>query len=163
VNLRRVLLIINGLAFAGYGVASMLRPGIPATFSKITLDNPIAFTEVTAMYGGLQAGLGIVFLASAFRTHTLQTGLLVMIAAMGGLAVARAYGIALYGIDWYNGAACAYEAGSVVVAIVALTRSSESGSVSQTRLAAAELSDLVDPAASLAGADPSPAVSEKAN
>jgi hypothetical protein len=74
------------------------------------------------MYGGLQTGLGLLFLTAAVDTRLAPYGLVAMIFVLGGLALGRCLGMALDGVDEYNRGAFLYESTSALLAAVALWR-----------------------------------------
>ena len=105
----RILLGTNGAAFALYGLACVISPEIVGGYTGMELPNPGSLTEVAAMYGGLQAGLGLVFLSSALRPARAGDGLRLMVVLLGSLALGRTVGLLAYGYSAYNVSALVYE------------------------------------------------------
>jgi len=118
----RILLGFTGLAFAGYGVYCALDLGIVLRTTTIAFRSSAGAVEARAMYGGLQTGLGLVFINAAANSRLTAHGLVVMIFTLGGLALGRALGSAIDGIDDYNAGAFAYESASALLACFALWR-----------------------------------------
>jgi hypothetical protein len=116
----RILLGLTGVAFAGYGVYCAYDLDMIVRLTGIAFRAPSAAVESRAMYGGLQTGLGLLFLNSAVNPRMTAYGLVAMVFVMGGLAVGRAIGISTDGIDDYNQGALIYEATSAVLAGVAI-------------------------------------------
>jgi hypothetical protein len=116
----RILLGANGAAFALYGLACMFSPEIVGEYSGMQLMNPGSLTEVAAMYGGLQAGLGVVFLSSAFRPARAGDGLRLMVVLLGSLALGRTVGLLAYGYSAYNVSALVYESVVALLAFAAI-------------------------------------------
>jgi hypothetical protein len=116
----RVVLGLTGLMFAAYGLACLFVPSLPAGYSGMALPNASAVTEVVAMYGGLQAAMGVLFLYCTVRTEHLRAGLVAMVALVGGLALSRAFGLVVHGASEYNLGAVVYETTTTVLGVVAL-------------------------------------------
>lgn len=116
----RLLLVANGAAFALYGLACLASPGLVAEYAGMELPGPSALAEVAAMYGGLQAGVGLLFLYCAFRPQRVPQGLGLMVVLIGALALARTIGLLMHGPSAYNLSALAYESVTVALAFLAL-------------------------------------------
>src|SRR3972149_52498 len=71
----RLILIVTGLAFASYGFACLVSPPLVAQYSGMELPTVSAITEVVAMYGGLQLGVGLLFIVCAAHPTRLTLGL----------------------------------------------------------------------------------------
>jgi hypothetical protein len=119
-TLGRIVLGLTGLLFAGYGLACLLRPDLPAGYAGIELLGASGATEVAAMYGGLQLAMGILFLRTAVRLENVVLGLIVLVTLVGGLAVGRAFGLMVHGPSAYNVGAIVYEASTAVLGIVSM-------------------------------------------
>lgn len=118
----RIVLGLAGLSFAGYGVACLVDPDVAANYIGMQLGNVSTTVEVIAMYGGLQIGVGVAFLA-CIAPPRVAGGLRLLALLVGSLAVARGIGIALHGTGGsYNAGAVAFELFFVVLAVVALQR-----------------------------------------
>lgn len=115
----RILLAANGAVFALYGLGCLLSPIMVAEYAGMELPGPSALAEVAAMYGGLQAGIGMLFLYCARWPNWVRPGLAVMVVLIGALALARTLGLLMHGISAYNMAALAYESVSALLAFVA--------------------------------------------
>ncbi|MFP6641526.1 MAG: DUF4345 family protein [Myxococcota bacterium] len=116
----RILLFLVGIAFAPYGLMCLMDPQAVAEYTGMQLPNASALVEVVAMYGGLQFGLGALFIFWALRVEHLRTGLFVLVVTLGCLALGRAVGLLVHGTSVYNLAALAFESLSSVLGIVAL-------------------------------------------
>jgi hypothetical protein len=116
----RILLAFTGLMFAVYGLVCLVNPGLPAGYAGMELPGISASTEVVAMYGGLQTGLGLLFITWAWRPHLVVPALTVLLFSVGGLALARVTGLVRSGVDPYNLGAVGYEATTAILAAVAL-------------------------------------------
>jgi hypothetical protein len=117
----RIVLGLTAIMFGGHGAMCLLNPETIATESGIGLPSPGAATEVRAMYGGLEFALGAYFAASASRAQWAHNGIIVLVVAFSGLALARGAGLLMQaGADAYNVRAVVYEGMSAVLGLVAL-------------------------------------------
>jgi uncharacterized membrane protein len=89
----RLILALAGLAFIGFGVAFLVSPEPMARFVDLELVTPTALTEVRAMYGGLEIGLGVFLLTALGRRDHVAMGLRVALFAFAGLALGRLVGL----------------------------------------------------------------------
>ncbi len=96
--LSRITLWLGGLGFLGFGIACLVAPLEVLAAAGVTLSGPVAATEVRAFYGGLEIGLGLCLVLAALRSHYRRSGLLLCLAAYGGIALARAAGMAIDGV-----------------------------------------------------------------
>lgn len=117
----RFILALNALTFLAYGIVCVFSPQVPAGFIGLILTangDTTATIEFTAMYGGLQSAIGLVLGWYALRRERVPTGLGVMATLFAGLGIARAIGLAAYGVDHYNGGGVIYELGFAVIAAI---------------------------------------------
>ncbi|MEK7258559.1 MAG: DUF4345 family protein [Pseudomonadota bacterium] len=124
--LGRTILWISALVFIAYGIVSLMSPAIPAGFAGLVMSNGDAAAEIGAMYGGLQTGVGIFCLVSVIRLEYYRAGLLLLVTAIGALALARLLSL-LIGTDTvtaYTWGALAYEIVTAILAAIALGQSS---------------------------------------
>ena len=98
----RIILAFTGCIFAVYGLMCLVDPATPAGYAGMELAQASASTEVIAMYGGLQIGLGALLVAWAWRPHLVVPALVVTLFCVGGLALGRASGLMRNGVDAYN-------------------------------------------------------------
>jgi hypothetical protein len=115
----RIWLALNGVLFLVYGLVCVVAPNLPAGYAELVLPTATARTEVSAMYGGLQAGLGALLCWSAMRPERVAHGLVVLVVLIGSLALGRAYGIVANGATAYNVGAIVYEATAAGLGFVA--------------------------------------------
>ena len=118
--LGRILLFGVGLIFAIYGFVCLTQPEAATRYSGLVLTGAKAEAEVAAMYGGLQIGLGVLFLAGTFRSQYLYVGLVAMVVTLGSLALGRGFGLVVYGLSTYNLAAFAFETVASILGILSL-------------------------------------------
>lgn len=122
--LGKIVLWVSGAIFVSYGIACFLSPELPAGYAGLNIGSGDAYAEMSAMYGGLQTGVGVFCIICALRVSLQRAGLLLLTLAIGALAFARLYGA--WDADWMVGAytwgALAYETITAVLATVALRR-----------------------------------------
>lgn len=89
--LGRTVLSVSALVFTAYALVSVVAPELPAGFAGLEMTNGDAYAEVGAMYGGLQAGIGLFCLLAARNPDFYRAGLVLLFLAVGLLAIARLY------------------------------------------------------------------------
>ncbi len=93
----RILLAVQALLLAGFGLAYFIRPQEMANLSGMLLMEPAALTDVRAYYGGLQLGLGLYLLLALLRTDLLRAALMLLVLLYASLFFARLGGLWLDG------------------------------------------------------------------
>jgi hypothetical protein len=88
----QIALMTAAAGFAGFGVASLIRPTILERVD-VHAQSARGTTELRAMYGGMELGLGAFFLAAMFRPEWEQAALAAQAMGLGGLAASRLAGI----------------------------------------------------------------------
>ena len=107
--LARVIVALNGIMFFLYGGLCLFDPNTPATLTSVHIIGSSGMVETSAMYGGLQLAMGIFLVLSTRSLQRTVIGLEVLAYIMGGLGLARAVGISVYGADSYNVGVASYE------------------------------------------------------
>jgi hypothetical protein len=122
--LGKVVLGISALAFISYGLVSVVSPEVPAGFAGLEMASGDAFVEVTAMYGGLQTGVGLFCLLALLKSEFYRPGLVVLVLGVGTLACARLFGLVMTteAVTSYTYGALIYEFSTAALAVVALLR-----------------------------------------
>ncbi|KAA1193242.1 DUF4345 domain-containing protein [Pseudohalioglobus sediminis] len=122
--LGKILLVVSGLIFTGYGTACLMNPQLPADLAGLAIVSGDGFAELGAMYGGLQLGVGLFCLLCAALPVYTRPGLTLLCMGIGCLALARL--VSAWDADWmvggYTWGALAYEVVTAVLAGVALRR-----------------------------------------
>ncbi len=85
----RSFLLIVGLIFIAYGMACAVDPGLPARVAGLQILTGDGYAEMGAMYGGVQAGVGLFLALSAFRRTYQPPALLLLSLTLGLVAVVR--------------------------------------------------------------------------
>ncbi len=117
----RLVLLVFGLMFLGFGLAFAAAPWSMANLVGLQAASPQAVTELRAFYGGLEIGLGAFMIASAATRRWMRAGLQFLLVVCGGIAAGRVFGLAIdnsgSALMWV---ALATELTGVVLAVVAL-------------------------------------------
>lgn len=121
----QLFLGFSALLWLLYGLYCFFVPGSLAEAAGVVGQTPTGTTELRAMYGGLQAALGILLGAGAMRSSLARPALLTVAFITGGLGVARAFGVLLDGgFSSYTAMGLGFEFASAAVAITLLRRHS---------------------------------------
>jgi len=124
--LSKIVLWIAAIGFTPYGFLCLIEPSTATDYAGLTMTNGDAFAEISAMYGGLQLGLGLLCLLGALKPRFTHTGLTAVAFVIGGLVVGRTTGF-LVGSDpvtSYTYGALAFEWVLTILSILALRQSS---------------------------------------
>jgi len=95
VSLPRLSLVVAGLVFLGLGAYLFYAPETIGRLTGATRLTPSLLTELRAMYGGLQIGLGLYFFVAASRGRWVRSALAAQVAAFSGMAVGRVIAMVL--------------------------------------------------------------------
>ena len=119
----RAFLAFAALIWLPYGIFCFFQPGFLAGAAGVSAADATATTELRAMYGGLQAAIGVLA-ALAFARPSLRRPALVMLLTLcTGLGVSRLLGAALdAGFSAYTNGAIVFELGSAGIAAWLLSR-----------------------------------------
>ena len=122
--LGRMILGVSAFILIGYGLLCLASPELPAEYSGLRISNGDAFAEVGAMYGGLQTGLGLFFLLAVVKSAFFRPGLVVLIFAIGSLALGRLVSLLISEqvVTAYTYGALGYELVTACLAVIALLR-----------------------------------------
>jgi len=91
----RAFFAVSTLLWLGYGLYCFFQPGALGEAAGVVGHTPTATTELRAMYGGAQAGIGLLC-AGAFARETLRRpALLTLLFVVGGLGITRLAGALL--------------------------------------------------------------------
>lgn len=119
----RIFLGASALLWTPYAIQCLLDPGSLAEAAGVAATSATGSAELRAMYGGLQAALGLLALAGALRPALARHALIALAVVCGGLGVAR-LGAAFAGdaFSAYTGMALGFELGTLALASVLLVR-----------------------------------------
>ena len=117
----RLVLVVTGTVFIAYGIAFLAVPVLMAAGAGIALPVPTAVTDVRAVYGGLQLGLGCLLICWSRRPSLTTAGLYAIVATLGGITLGRTLGIVVNrSAETANVIVLAFEATGPICAFVAL-------------------------------------------
>jgi hypothetical protein len=120
----RIFLGLSALVWLPYGIYCFLVPTSLAEAAGVAFTSPTGSTELRAMYGGLQAGIGLLAGLGAVRDSLRRPALVALAFLTGGLVTTRLLGATLDGgFSSYTNSAVVFELTSVVVATWLLSRS----------------------------------------
>lgn len=88
----RLILVLAALMFAGLGVYLLKEPGKLDEWIGLRATTAESLTELRALYGGLEIGLGLFLLLCALRQPWISAGCACLVFVCGGIAIARVIG-----------------------------------------------------------------------
>ena len=113
----RIFLVLSALVWAPYGFFLLLHPSSLAGIAGVVAGNTTGTTELRAMYGGLELGLGLLCTAAAVRPRLVRTALTALAFLCAGLAIGRLIGVVTDGgFSGYTFGALVFEIGSATLA-----------------------------------------------
>ncbi len=119
----RIFLSLSALLWLPYGIYCLLHPAYLAEAAGVVFLSPTGSTELRAMYGGLQAALGVLALLGALRPAWVRSALVAIAFATAGLGSARLFGTLLDGgLSSYTAMGLGFEFVSAGFAIALLQR-----------------------------------------
>jgi hypothetical protein len=119
----RLFLGLNALLWVPYGLYCFFNPGFLGAAAGVASTSATGSTEIRAMYGGLEAGIGALCVAARLRADLVRPALVTLAFLAGGLFSARLVGAVLdYGWSQYTGFALALEAAILCVSVWLLRR-----------------------------------------
>jgi Domain of unknown function (DUF4345) len=119
----RIFLGVSALVWLPYGLYCFLSPEFLAGAVGIVASTATASTELRAMYGGLQMGIGMLAGAALLAPSLRRPALLALAFLCTGLATTRALGVALDGgLSSYTVTGLAFEIVSASLAVALLPR-----------------------------------------
>jgi len=108
----------NVLVWLPYGLFCFITPGFLSEAAGVTAVTPTGSTELRAMYGGLQAGIGALCAAALVKPDLVRTALGTLSFLVVGLFSARLAGAFIdWGFSAYTGGAFAFELATLAIAI----------------------------------------------
>jgi hypothetical protein len=117
----RLFLVASAAVWLPYGLFCLAQPEFLRGAAGVATESPTALTEIRAMYGGLQAALGLLALAGLLDARREGTALAVLGALCGGLFTARVIGVLVDGgVSSYTAFALVFEGGSTLAATLLL-------------------------------------------
>jgi hypothetical protein len=125
-NLSRTALITAAAGFTGFGIACLVSPKKALDRVDVRPRSSRGTTELRAMYGGLEVGLGAFFAVAAAKPEWTRPALMAQTLGLGALAGSRLAGIiSEHPRGKLMKALFAAESASAALAAVALTTKRE--------------------------------------
>jgi len=87
--LGKFVLWLSAVSFVGYGIACLISPEYPAGLAGLQIVNGDGYSEMGAMYGGLQTGFGLFCLLAALNAAYYRPALAMLTLVIGSLALGR--------------------------------------------------------------------------
>ena len=114
----RIVLAVSALIWLPYGVFCFLQPGALADSAGVVATGTTGTVELRAMYGGLQAAIGVLSALAIFRPALQRPALILLVCICSGLGLARLLASLMAGeFSAYNGGALVFEWGAAAVAV----------------------------------------------
>jgi hypothetical protein len=89
----RAFLGLVALIFIAYGAACGLDPSLPARLAGLSIAAADGYAEMSAMYGGLQIGVGLFLVLGALQPLLQRPALVLLVIGIGFLAAFRGIGV----------------------------------------------------------------------
>jgi Domain of unknown function (DUF4345) len=122
----RVFLGLSALVWLPYGILCFLRPGFLAGAAGVAATTATGTIELRAMYGGLEAAIGLLAAGAVVNPSLRRPALLMLAFLCTGLGSARLIGVVLDGtLTAYTAFALVLELGSAALAAWLLARGVE--------------------------------------
>ena len=122
----RLFLIATGVLWLAYGIYLVIAPQDLAGIAGVTATSATGVVELRAMYGGLQAAVGLLALWAGVAASWHVRGLTALLFIYAGLAVTRLVSAALaHEFSSYVIGALAFEVPSALIAWALLRRASK--------------------------------------
>ena len=114
---RRIFLGLSALVWLPYGIFCFFQPAYLEGAAGVAIGSTTGSIELRAMYGGLQAAIGVLAALALFRPDWVRPALVVLLFLTAGLGTARALGAGLEGeVSAYTGFALVFEFASAFAA-----------------------------------------------
>ena len=121
----KIFLALSTLVWLPYGLYCLFRPEALAGAAGVAFHSATGTTELRAMYGGLEAALGVLAGLALLRPSLVRPALVAIAFLTAGLATGRLIGVALDGnLSSYTATALAFELSSALIALALLRRHS---------------------------------------
>lgn len=115
----RAFFFVSALLWLGIGTYYFIQPGILGEAAGVVATTPTGTTEIRAMYGGAQIGIGLFCAFALMRPALRRPALLMLLFVVGGLGSTRLLGAVLdssftsytgmgLGFEWVTVALCAW-------------------------------------------------------
>ena len=119
----KVYLVLSVLLWVPYGIYCLIVPAHLAGAAGVVAATPTGTTEIRAMYGGLQAAIGVMCAVALARSEIARSAMLAIAFLVSGLFLARISGFFIdsSASDYTNGV-LVFEGSYALVTIFLLRR-----------------------------------------
>ena len=108
--LENIFLIATAIIFLPYGIFCFLKPAMLSEAAGVSAVSSTGTTELRAMYGGLQAAVGVLAIVAFFNSLLVDAFLVALITVSAGLLIGRTAGLIMdRGYTGYTGMALGFE------------------------------------------------------
>ena len=123
-TITKLYLIISVLIWLPYGLFCAIDPGYLEGAAGVLAATPTGTTELRAMYGGLQASIGVMCAAALIRSDLARSAVLAVAFLTTGLFIVRVCGFFMDGSasDYTNGV-LVFEGSYSLISILLLRKS----------------------------------------
>jgi hypothetical protein len=90
-------LLFNGVGYVFLGLLCLFQPRRTSQLVGYNLIGEKGFAEYSAVYGGLELGLGLFYLLATFTPDYHTVALVFSLCLYGGIVLARVYSILVHG------------------------------------------------------------------
>ena len=116
--LENIFLIATAIIFLPYGVICFLKPAMLSEAAGVSAVSSTGITELRAMYGGLQAAIGVLAITAFFIPALVNPFLIALITVSAGLLIGRIAGLVMDGgYRGYTGMALGFESALLLGAL----------------------------------------------
>jgi hypothetical protein len=121
----KIYLVLSTLLWLPYGIYCLIVPEYLNEAAGIIAATPTGVTEIRAMYGGLQASIGIMCAAALVRTEMARSAMLAVAFLVSGLFLARSAGFFIdSSASEYTNGVLVFEGAYALITIFLLRRTS---------------------------------------
>jgi hypothetical protein len=114
---------VCAIVWLPYGLYCLAQPSSLAATAGVVSASHTGTVELRAMYGGLQAALGVLCLLAVLRADLIRPALICLAFLCSGLALARLSGVAVeHEVSAYTALGLAFELSSAGISVGLLRR-----------------------------------------
>ena len=119
----QIFLMLEAVGWFGYGLLCLLYPSMLASVSGVNSMTTTGLVELSAMYGGLEAAIGIIAFLGWHETQKTRWALWSLVLLCGGMGGGRLLAALFHmHLSLYTAGALLFELGSATVAWILLSR-----------------------------------------
>ena len=119
----QIFLMLEAVGWFGYGLLCLLYPSMLASVSGVNSMTTTGLVELSAMYGGLEAAIGIIAFLGWHETQKTRWALWSLVLLCGGMGGGRLLAVLFHmHLSFYTAGALLFELGSATVAWILLSR-----------------------------------------